>query len=66
VNHKADVIDELEVSETFSEALPEAETHRIATGVDIVDSINRAAFKRRMNFDPCGTHYSNKAAGSHH
>ena len=66
VNNKADVIDDLEVPETFSDTSPAAETQRIASGVDIVDCINRAAFRRRTTFDPSGMRCSSKTVGSHH
>ena len=66
VNNKVDVFDELEVPEAFSDESSETDSQRAASGVDIVDSINRAAFKRRADFNRSGFRSPSKIAGSHH
>ena len=66
VNNKADVFDELDVVETLSVDPPEPDSERAASGIDIVDSISRAAFKRRIDFIRYGVRVPSKSIGSHH
>lgn len=66
MNNKVDVIDEPEESDTFSEASSAAEKQRCTSGLDIADSIDRAAFRRRADYNPAGIRHASKAAGSHH
>ena len=66
MNNKVDVFDELDVSETLSDEPPEPGSERTESGIDIVDSINRAAFKRRTDFIRYGVRSPSKSIGSHH
>jgi len=66
VNNKVDVFDEPEVPEAFSDESSEPDSERAASGVDIVDSINRAAFRRRADFNRSGFRSPSKSSVSHH
>jgi hypothetical protein len=66
VNNKVDVFDELDAAETLSEEPPESDSDRAESGIDIVDSIERAAFKRRTDFIRYGVRAPSKTIGSHH
>ena len=66
MNNKVDVFDELDAPETLSEEPPESDSDRAESGIDIVDSITRAALERRTDFIRYGVRSLSKAVGSHH
>ena len=66
MNNKVDAFDELDASEILSETSPATDSERTATGLDIVDSINRAAFRRRTEFNQSGIRSPSGAAGAGH
>lgn len=66
MNNKVDVFEELEVTGTFPDEASESGLQRAASGIDIVDSITRAALERRTDFIRYGVRSLSKAVGSHH
>ena len=58
VKNKSDAHNRVDRSATTPELTSDADTHQVASGIDVVDSISRDSFKRRINYDRTWGHTS--------
>jgi hypothetical protein len=61
VNNKEDVFDELDALKMHSEAPSSEESDSVMSTIDLVDNINRAAFRRRLDYDRSWRRHSGAA-----